>query len=351
MDVEAGTYAGFILGWDAATAGTAGAPITFQADPHAAPGSVIINSRDGKTPVGIDLEPGCDYINISGFTIQKGDGSITKDGIKATGNNDSITNNTVTGVGGFGIFINNANNVLIQGNTVTGTTGTNTTGHGMYISGSSDGTVIRGNVIYDNSYVGIHLNGDVSEGGIGLVTHAVIEDNRIYNNGQSGISADGLQNSIIQNNLIYGYQSFGIRLYQIDAAGGSKNNVIVDNTIVATSSGTGAAVRILDAGTGNTLLNNILLGSDGITYRISSDSLPGLVSDYNASGGVYQSEDTGATQTLAQWRATDRPGLALDHGHADPVVRQSVRRRLPPNGVQPGGWGWDCDRMSPGDGP
>ena len=30
--------------------------------------------------------------------------------------------------------------------------------------------------------------------------------------------------------------------------------------------------------------------------------LPGLVSDYNVVGGLYQSEDTAATQTLTQWR-------------------------------------------------
>src|SRR5205085_2817784 len=102
---------------------------------------------------------------------------------------------------------------------------------------------------------------------------------------------------------IYGYQSFGICLYFIDSSGPSKNNVIVNNTIVSTVSGAGAAVRLLDASTGNTLYNNILLGGGGITYRISSDSLPGLVSDYNVASNLYQSEDTGATQTLAQWRA------------------------------------------------
>src|SRR5262249_43957473 len=79
LNPEPGTYAGFIVGWDSTPAsagdpygmlsGTAGKPITIQADPSAPPGSVIINSRDNKTPVGIDLEPGCDYIVLSGLTI------------------------------------------------------------------------------------------------------------------------------------------------------------------------------------------------------------------------------------------------------------------------------------------
>src|SRR5947209_722151 len=67
--VRAGNYAGFVMGWDAPTAGTAAAPITFQADPAAAPGSVVINARNAKTAVGIDIEPGCDYVTLSGFTV------------------------------------------------------------------------------------------------------------------------------------------------------------------------------------------------------------------------------------------------------------------------------------------
>ncbi len=88
MNVEAGTYTGFIVGWDntgrryGTIAGTAGHPITIQADPSAAPGSVIIGSRDNKTPCGIDLEPGCSYITLKGFTITNSDRSISSYGIK-----------------------------------------------------------------------------------------------------------------------------------------------------------------------------------------------------------------------------------------------------------------------------
>jgi hypothetical protein len=134
--VEAGTYAGFSLSYENTQSGTAAAPIVFEADPSAAAGSVIINSENSKTPVAIDLEPGSDYVTIKGFSIEN-NGTVTKEGIKATGNNDSIIDNTVTGVGGFGIFTDNANNALIEGNTVTGTTGTNTTGHGSYAASSS----------------------------------------------------------------------------------------------------------------------------------------------------------------------------------------------------------------------
>src|SRR5262249_10293912 len=308
--VESGTYAGFIMGWDAPTAGTASAPITFEADPNATPGSVVINARNNKTAVGIDLEPGCDYITIQGFTIQGGgSGGIALypnkgSGIKVTGNNDAVIGNTISGVDyGFGIIADNANRVVIQGNTISGTGnhGNADYGHGIYLSGSTDGAVIRNNIIHDNSYIGIHINGDLSEGVVGMVTHALITNNLIYNNGQNAINADGLQSSTISNNVIYGYANYGIVLYRIDAGGPSSNNVIVNNTIVSTSSGAGAALRILNAGTGNRVLNNILLGGSGVALRISSDSLTGLVSDDNVVGGQFQSDDTGATQLLASW--------------------------------------------------
>jgi parallel beta-helix repeat protein len=322
LDVEAGSYAGFIVGWDSVAAntgdpygtinGTASAPITIQADPAAAPGSVIINSKDNKTQAGIDLEPGDSYITISGFTIDGTGGGFAQypnhgEGIKVAGsNNDIVENCTITNVNyGQGIIADNANNVLIQNNTITGTgnNGNAYYGHGIYLSGSSNGAIIKNNVIDNNSYIGIHVNGDVSEGGVGLVTNALIEDNYIYNNGQNGINCDGIQNSTIENNLIYGYASYGLALYKSDAAGPSSNNIIVDNTIVSTNSTAGAAVRILDGSTGNTLLNNVLLGGGDVFLRISNDSLSGLVSNYNAVSSLEQSEDTGNTESFATWQS------------------------------------------------
>jgi parallel beta-helix repeat protein len=311
--VRAGSYAGFIMGWDIPTAGTATKPITFMADPAAAPGSVIINAHCPHVYNGIDLEPGCDYITIQGFTVQGAGGIATYPnrgyGIKVTGNNDQVLNNTITGLdyAVAGIHDDGGNNVVIQGNTISAVHnhGNSDLGHGIYVA-DADGVVVRGNTIHDNDYIGIHINGDPN-----LVTNALIAANVIYNNGQNGINCDGLQSSTVVNNLIYGYSNFGICLFQIDASGPSKNNVFANNTIVSTVSGAGAAVRVLNAGTGNTFVNNILLGAGGISYRISADSLPGLVSDYNVVGSLFQSEDTGATQTLAQWQSGGRDTHSL----------------------------------------
>ncbi len=314
VNVEPGTYTGFIVGWDTSgtygtISGSAGHPITIQADP-AASGAVVINARDNKTQAGIDLEPGDNYVNLIGLTVDGSGGGFAEypnrgEGIKVAGNNDSVIDCTVTQVNyGFGIIADNANNVLLEGNNVNNThdQGNGNYGHGIYVSGTVNGAVVIGNMVYDNDYIGIHINGDVSEGGIGLVTNALIEDNLIFNNGQNGINADGLQSSTIENNLIYGYQNYGICLFMSNASAGSENNVIVNNTIVDTASASGSAIRILDGSTGNTIFNNILMGGSQGSIRISNDSLPGLHSDYNIVDNLYQSEDTGNTETLAQWR-------------------------------------------------
>jgi hypothetical protein len=322
LNVESGSYGGFIAGWDSVPAssgdrygtidGTASAPITIQADPSATPGSVIINNPNNKTQAGIDLEPGINYVTISGLVIDGTSGGIAKypnkgEGIKIADANDIVENCIIKNINyGQGILADNADNVVLQGNMVSGTgdQGNPDYGHGIYLSGTLNGAVVQGNVIYNNTYIGIHVNGDLSEGGTGLVTNAVIRGNQIFNNGQNGINADGLQSSVIENNLIYGYQDYGITLYQSDAAAPSQNNVIVNNTIVSTAAGADSAVRILDGSTGNKVLNSILLGGGGVALRISSNSVSGLISDYNVTSGTYQSDDTGATQTFSQWRGS-----------------------------------------------
>ena len=159
---------------------------------------------------------------------------------------------------------------MVQGNTITGTGshGNEKYGHGMYLAYATDGAVLRSNVIHDNELIGLHINGDG-----GVITQALIEDNLIYNNGQNAINADGLQSSTIRNNVLYGYEGYGIVLYQIDATGPGKNNIIVNNTIVSTVSGAGAAFRANGGSAPNILYNNILLGGDNEVARLAGDSL------------------------------------------------------------------------------
>ena len=246
--VRAGSYDGPIFGWDSppcagddycVIAGTATHPILFEADPSAAAGSVVIAARNAKTESGFDLEPGCDYVDVVGFTVNNNGtastaaGSITKSGIAVCGSTgNQIMNNTVDGTWGIGgIFVDTGVDVIVSGNTSMHIQGTGTTGHGIYVSGSSVGVQVLDNLLHDNAFIGLHVNGDVSEGLPGVVTGLRVAGNVIYNNGQNGINADGIQSSLIENNVIYANGRNGIELYQIDAYGGSTGNVIVNNTI------------------------------------------------------------------------------------------------------------------------
>ena len=179
VDVAAGTYAGFVMGWDTPISGTASAPITF----NAAAGTVI-NARDNKTPDGIDLEPGCNDITIQGFTIENpAGGSIGRAGIRVTGSDGVIVrNNTADNCGTWGIFTSHANDVLVEDNTASNSQKQ----HGIYISNASVGPVVRGNTVFGNADCGIEFNGDLSQGGTGVITNAIVEQNIVYDNGTGG---------------------------------------------------------------------------------------------------------------------------------------------------------------------
>jgi parallel beta-helix repeat protein len=295
LDVEPGKYTGFIVGWDSTPAtisgdpygyidGTASAPITIQAAPGSAAGSVIIDSRDNKTPCGIDLEPGDNYININGLTITDGDGSISLYGIKvAQSNYVNITNNIVYGVGATGIYTSFSSDGTIANN-VSYDNGE----HGFYAANSPQNVQILNNVSYGNANGGIQVNADASQGGPGTAQNLVIADNVIYNNGTTGggaLNFDGLQNSLVYNNLLYDNHSSGIVLYDGDASEGSIDNIVVDNTVVQ-AAGAREALNNNTNSYGNVFYDNIFLGN----MLVDSTSTPAafannvLLSGYSNDG-------------------------------------------------------------------
>ncbi len=213
--VKAGEYKGFILGWDNPQNGTASAPITFKADP-----GVVIHSRNPKTPDGINLES-ASFIIIDGFTIDNADSSISRAGIRAThGSHIIIRNNTADHCGTWGLFTSFSDDLLLENNVASHTQ----IQHGIYVSNTCDRPIVRGNRVFSNHMCGIHMNGDASQGGAGMITGALVENNIIYDNGDAGgsaINCDGVRDSRIQNNLLYGNHSSGISLYRTNAAAGA----------------------------------------------------------------------------------------------------------------------------------
>ncbi len=267
--VEAGNYKGF----DMTTSGTASAMIRFLAQP----GVNITSPEATRGKDGINLE-GASYIEIQGFNAS----NMTEAGIRAVTDTGCVIDHNNTNANGmWGIFTGFSNNVLVEDNTCSNSVQQ----HGIYISNSCVNPEVIGNTCFGNNMCGIHMNGDISQGGTGIITGAIVEDNVIYNNGAgggSGINCDGVQNSIIEDNLLYNNHASGISLYQIDAAKSSQNDVVANNTVVMASNARWA-INIQNGSINNTVFNNILLNNNTAhgSINISSDSLSGFHSNNN----------------------------------------------------------------------
>jgi len=292
ITVKSGNYAGFYLD----RSGSASAPITFKAESGA-----TITGRNATTGDGINLE-GANYIVIDGFTVDNSAGTISRAGIRSVINNHTtLRNNHVYNATTWGIYISHSDYALIESNR----SHDNNFGdpnywnhHGIYVSDSSQYPTVRNNVVYNNGGNGIHFNGDASQGGTGMVVGAVVEGNIVYNNGANGgsaINCDGVRDSVFRNNLLYNNHAKGLALYTIDAAAGSTNNTIVNNTIVQ-ASGAGPALTLKDGATGVNVVNNILLGgtdfqnspgtnSNNITTSSSNLFVNSGAGDYHLAAG------------------------------------------------------------------
>jgi len=192
--------------------------------------------------------------------------------------------------------------------------------HGIYFSNSADHPIIRYNTCHHNNANGIHMNGDESMGGDGLITDATVEANIIYENGLaggSGINCDGVADSRIFNNLIYMNHASGISLYRIDASAGSYNTKVYNNTIVNASDGRWC-LNINNGSYADTIYNNILINLH--TWRgsiaIDSSSLSGFCSDYNIVVNRLSNDGGNTNMPLAQWQTL---GYDLNSFLADPL--------------------------------
>ena len=288
-------HAGDYVGMHMTTPGTAAMPITFLAEPGE---TVRITADNGTTPDGINLE-GASYIVVEGFQID-GRGRA---GIRAVlCEHVTLRGNRLDANDRWGIFTGFCDDLLIEGNM----TSNSMIEHGIYVSNSGDRPIIRGNIIFDNNANGIHMNGDISQGGDGVISDAVVEDNIIFGNGVaggSGINGDGVQDSIFRNNLIYDTHASGISLYRIDGGAPSHNNQVLNNTVLVASDGRWG-LNVQDRSTGNTVKNNIFYSRHGFrgAMSICQACLSGLVSNHNVLEDRMTTDDGDTTMTLAEWR-------------------------------------------------
>jgi parallel beta-helix repeat protein len=304
VTVRPGRYAGFVLGWDRPQGGAEGRPVTFRGESFP-----VIAGRNAKTPDGINLE-GASYVVIEGFRVD----GVPRAGIRSARNRGVvIRGNRADRNGKWGIFTSFSEGVRIEGNSASRSADE----HGIYVSNTCSNPVVRGNDAWGNSQCGIHLNGDASQGGDGVISRALIERNTIHDNGRkggAGVNADGVRDSMIRNNLLYDNHARGIALFREDAAAGSANNLVVNNTVVQPADARWAVV-IRGGSTGNTVANNILLSYSQRfgAILVADDSRPGLMSDFNVLTPRLSTDGDEETVTdLSRWRSYgfDRHGVA-----------------------------------------
>jgi hypothetical protein len=325
--VADGTY----VGWATDIAGTPSAPIQWIAS-----GSQVIIDRPvvggpGNPNDNIRLMY-ADYNVIDGFQST----NAPRAGIAVRGDPDQpIVGAIVRRCNAhdnqtWGIFDAFAERVTYELNVCSGSRDQ----HGIYHSNSGDDPVIRSNVCFGNHAAGLHMNGDASQGGDGVISRALIEQNVIYGNGVgggAGINMDGVQDSLIRNNLLYDNHASGMICYQIDGGAPSKGNVFVNNTVIMADDGRWA-LKVVDGATGCVAFNNVLYRNHAFRGSISLDaaSLPGFVSDHNVVVDRFSIDGDNTKISLAEWQSitgqdvhsilidvTTLPDFFVDPGHAD----------------------------------
>ena len=300
VHVADGTYAG----WATDIPGTPAAPITWIAD-----GSNVVIDRPvaggpGNPSDNIRLMY-ADWNVIDGFrSIDAPRGGIAVRGDDVTPIVGCVVRHCVCDSNQvWGIFDAFADQCTYEFNTCSNSVEE----HGIYHSNSGDDGVIRGNHVFDNHANGIHLNGDESMGGDGVISRMTIERNVIHGNGfggGGGINMDGVQDSVIRNNLLYDNHASGIIGYRIDAAEAARDNVICFNTVMMASDGRWA-LKLVDGSTGCTVFGNVLYRDHSFRGSIAIDqlSLPGFLSDGNVVVDRFSTDGDSTKISLAQWRS------------------------------------------------
>ena len=303
--VENGTYVGFDL---RNVNGSNLQPIVFLAMGD----NVLVNQQGPIRDDIINIE-NADYVVIDGFIANDAPGS--GNGIRVVLSDNCVVRNCrCDNNAERGIFTGFTDDILIEYNVCTNSIDE----HGIYVSNSSDRPIIRYNECYDNNNIGIHMNGDLSAGGDGIISDAQVYGNILHdNNLAAGINMDGVQNPIIYNNLIYNNHSAqGIALFQQDGAIVTNGAKVFNNTIIVPSDGRWGILLDDGANVNTQIYNNIIINQHAWRGCISAENTTQLSSDYNILNDKMSNNGDGVVINLAAWQALGFDGNSL---LADPL--------------------------------
>lgn len=309
--VANGSYAGFYVN----VSGTMSAPIVFLAT-----GNAVFITSPTTTTDGINVEgvsgATVDYIEINGFIVN----DMPRNGIRLVYANHCIVRNcTCIGNDARGILTGWTDDILLEYNECAYTVEE----HGIYVSNSSDRSIIRYNSCHHNHGGGIQINADGTLPGDGVSTDPEIYGNLLYENalnngGGAAINLDGVQGAFIYNNLLYENHATGIALFMIDGDAPSINATVVFNTIVQASNGRNC-ILIVDGATGAQVHNNILINQHPFrgSIAVSADAFTGFASNYNIVINSFSEDGANSYIDFEEWQDL---GYDLNSTLADPLA-------------------------------
>ena len=325
--VKDGTYAGCLIG----RGGEPGRPVVLKAENKW--GAVIRGFGAKKlrnSLVGIndydfyDHDTVIGYVTVDGFEI---DAEGADNGIR-TSHTEHVTIANCKVYDSTWVCINpgHSDYIRVEGNVTFGSKKS----HGMYMANTSAHGVVRGNTSYSNAKSGLHMNGDLSCGGAGVITDWLIEKNVVFDNhGGGAINCDGVSDSVFRNNLLYDNHATGMTFYAIDATEGSSRNLVANNTIMMASDGRWpilmprmkklppigsksvdqlpplARKRKILSPTANRFYNNIIYhpSSRYGSILVYAGDVRGFESDYNITNGRYSADGGETLIDIDKWRS------------------------------------------------
>ncbi len=380
-----GRYAGFVMG----PKDDAGDGRYVHVKALGRPGDVTID-RPGPDPDWMVLFKTAHHAVLEGFNLEGHTGpglplAGPRAGIMLDGDfgRSGLQTHHVAIVGNFshnhrkwGLHSTDTHTVLIQDNLFA----FSAQEHGAYASDGSDDYVIRRNVFFGNNAGGLQCNIDTVSSfhevlkndafrdypaerpsrawALGLVRRAtalfgadnfpdgrgtgfIIEDNVMNGNGKAGggsLNLAGLQDSLIQNNLIYGNVNHGIAEWNdanpYDEAlvepgpqaasevegpddlplWGCHSNRIRNNTVLLANKDR-AALQFRNGSWGNRVRNNVLVNDGGPALQVYNTSVYRLDSTANVVGRLDDTGMSADVKTLAT-RLDAVPGSLLDETRA-----------------------------------
>ena len=193
----------------------------------------------------------------------------------------------------------------------------------IYFS-TTDHPVLSGCELY-GAQMGLHVNGDLGEGGDGMISYARFVGNTIHDITKTCINLDGAEHALVANNLLYNNTGKGIASFKGNGRETGGFNVFANNTVYFRKGQGRYAFKVIGGGHDDTLVNNIFINSSGqeAALAMEADSLKGFACNNNilfgrAGKGVVGIGD--GFITLADWRARGFDADSIEAGPADIFV-------------------------------